>query len=453
MKKTLISLLLLTMAVCGYAQQISVSDFHLMGDDQTAKAAETKEIDQNGEVAALIKVKTSQTGFTFDGGALGIVKTAQKKGEIWVYIPRGAKKITIKHPLLGVLRDYYFPTSIKAGLTYEMVLKTAEVETVGEKGSTSNVGEANISSTPGIADLYVDGELVGQTPQLLSDLKLGKHQVSMKKYGYFDYNGTLTVKAGETAKLNAVLKLNPDEPLETDTIPEDKNRTITVGDIRFTMIYVEGGTYQMGGEKSLTDLLDTEKYVHQETVKSFYIGETEVTQELWTAVMGDNPSRFNDKGKNMPVENISWDDSQEFIALLNQKTGMKFRLPSDAEWEFAARGGKKSKGYIYSGSNNIDEVAWHEGNSEGHTHEVKTKKPNELGIYDMSGNVQEFCQDEFFTNYRKEWSKDNPYKPFYGTERNGCYNSGTQQCRNSYRWPATTDFAHPFKGLRLALSE
>lgn len=183
MKKCMIILMMMAAAICGQAQQISVTDFHLLTDDLTAKTAETKEMDQNGEVAALIKVRTSQTGFTFDGGALGIVKTAQKRGEIWVYIPRGAKKITIKHPILGVLRDYYFPTSIKAGLTYQMNLKTAEIETVSQDTSTSNKSDANISSTPGMADLYIDEVLVGQTPQLISDLTLGKHHIRIHKYG------------------------------------------------------------------------------------------------------------------------------------------------------------------------------------------------------------------------------------------------------------------------------
>lgn len=452
MKYYSIFLLFILSVISSNAQHISINDFQLAKSDQTANTVGTMEKDQNGEIAALIKVKTDKTGFTFDGGALGIVKTSQKNGEIWVYIPRGSKKITIKHPLLGVLRDYYYPTSILAGNTYNMILTTSKVETIGSDGSTSKYGEANISSKPAMADLFIDGEPSGQTPLLISELPVGKHEILISKFGYFDYKGTLTVKAGETSSLTANLKVNPDERLEADTMPKDLNRTITVGEEHFVMVFVEGGNYKMGGDKSQKDLSEYEKYIHDVTVPSFYIGETEVTQELWTAVMGGNPSHF--KGKNLPLENATWDDCQEFIAILNQKTGMKFRLPEEEEWEFAARGGNKSKGYIYSGSNNIDEVAWYKGNSgKFTTHEVKTKKPNELGIYDMSGNVEEFCQNDCFTNYKKEWSNDNPNKPFFPTIRNGNFNSEAKRCRNSFRSGVSTDFASPLYGLRLVLSK
>ena len=132
---------------------------------------------------------------------------------------------------------------------------------------------------------------------------------------------------------------------------------------------------------------DLEKPVHKVTLSDYYIGKTEVTQALWEAVMGNNPSAF--KGENLPVECISWNDCKEFISKLNALTGKTFRMPTEAEWEYAARGGSKSRGYKYSGSGNIDEVAWHKDNSEEKTHEVGTKRPNELGIYDMSGNVGE----------------------------------------------------------------
>ena len=147
----------------------------------------------------------------------------------------------------------------------------------------------------------------------------------------------------------------------------------TVNGVTFQMVYVEGDTQDALKEKG------------------FFIGETEVTQELWEAVTGSNPSNF--KGKDNPVEYVNWNEAQAFIAKLNELTGKEYRLPTEAEWEFAARGGNKSEGYEYSGSNNIDEVAWCWNNCDQKTHPVKTKAPNELGLYDMSGNVGEWCED------------------------------------------------------------
>ena len=180
----------------------------------------------------------------------------------------------------------------------------------------------------------------------------------------------------------------------------DNTLTITVKGVSFKMIRVQGGTFTMGCTSDLeTGCLDDEIPPHKVTLSTFYIGETEVTQELWKAVMENNPSYF--KGNNKPVEQVSWYDCQEFIRELNQLTGKKFRLPTEAEWEFAARGGTKSAGYIFSGGHDIGSVAWYtenaydkgENNSDYGTHEVKTKKPNELGIYNMSGNVREWCSD------------------------------------------------------------
>lgn len=166
---------------------------------------------------------------------------------------------------------------------------------------------------------------------------------------------------------------------------------ITVGDVSFTMKKVVGGTFLMGATPEQGR--DEKNPPHNVKVDSYYIGETEVTQALWIAVIGYNPSRW--KGNDLPVEEVSWFDCQPFIRKLNQMTGKNFRLPTEAEWEYAARGGRESLGYRYAGSNYIETIAWYHNNSGIKTHPVKGKLPNELGLYDMSGNVYEWCQDKY----------------------------------------------------------
>ncbi len=235
--------------------------------------------------------------------------------------------------------------------------------------------------------------------------------------------------------------------------PESKNRIVQVGNVRFEMVYVEGGTFQMGAtEEQGEDAFDREKPVHRVTLSSYLIGKHEVTQGLWEEVMGSNPS-YNKQGGDYPVECVSWDDCQEFIEKLNARTGMEFRLPTEAEWEYSARGGNRSKGYKYAGSNNLDEVGWYGDNSDEHTHPVGRKKPNELGLYDMSGNVFEWCQD-WYGDYSSE-AQTNPtglQSGRYRVLRGGGYWIDARYCRVSYRDSYDPGRRHGYCGLRLVLS-
>ena len=240
-------------------------------------------------------------------------------------------------------------------------------------------------------------------------------------------------------------------------------RTFTVNGVSFTMVYVKGGTFTMGatGEQGDEDPYDDEKPAHRVTLSDYHIGQTEVTQELWQAVMGSNPSDF--RGSKRPVECVSWDDCQRFINKLNSLTGERFCLPTEAEWEYAARGGQKSGGYKYSGSYILGNVAWYDDNAcdgvgedspDYGTHDVATKSPNELGIYDMSGNVWEWCQDWYDGEYYSRSPQMNPQGPSSGSHRvfrGGSWSLPARGCRVAFRGSNTPDIRFIYLGLRLAL--
>ncbi len=219
----------------------------------------------------------------------------------------------------------------------------------------------------------------------------------------------------------------------------------------FQPVFVEGGNFLMGAnsdEKS-------EGPIHEVYINSFYIGKYEVTQKEWETITGNNPAIF--KGDSLPIHNVNFFDIQNFIALLNQKTGLNYRLPTEAEWEYAARGGKYSKGFIYSGSNNLNDVGWSHINSNKIIHKIGTKLPNDLGIYDMSGNVFEWCNDWYSQHYYSDSPKDNPKgaeKGYSKVLRGGAwYLSFPSFCRVVFRDSAQPELKNECIGFRLVLEK
>lgn len=368
-------------------------------------------------------------------------------------------------------------------------------------------GSASVDSDPMDAEIWIDGKQYGVTPNVVERLLVGSHTLVLKKSGYADLQQQFSVEEGKEASLLVKLptgrsvQFTSEKPgmqiivdgKELGTTPltavvgfghhsvsvmrggdiievrdlgitsagapltmafrDFVNHTFTVNGVQFTMVAVEGGTFTMGATSEQgSDARDNEKPAHKVTLSDYYIGQTEVTQALWEAVMGSNPSYR--RGDNLPVGNVSWNDCQVFIQKLNQLTGKQFRLPTEAEWEYAARGGRKSRGYKYAGGNNIGSVAWYDDNSGGRTHPVATKQANELGIYDMSGNVWEWCSD-WYDGYQSS-SQSDPHGPLLGlgrVDRGGGYFDNfndARTCRVSRRDNNTPDCRYLNFGFRLS---
>ena len=252
--------------------------------------------------------------------------------------------------------------------------------------------------------------------------------------------------------------ISPDQVISDNQLVSSSPiiKTFNVLGVELRMVKIKKGSFYMGTvipESGYTQIVTTD-ITNSHTVvlsKDFYLGETPVTQKLWNIVMHENPSRFLDD--NSPVDSVSWNDCQQFILRMNQLTGMKFRLPTEAEWEFAARGGSMSQNYLYSGGNCLNDVGWYLENSSNQTHPVKQKRPNELGLYDMSGNIWEWCQD-FYDEYDAGVQRD-PIGPLQGSHhvyRGGCW-CEAEDCRVTSRRAGAPDFtSYGGLGLRLALT-
>ena len=336
-------------------------------------------------------------------------------------------------------------------------VKENETRTIELAAPTPITGMLSVVSQPLGATITIDGQSQGTTPRQFSKITIGSHTIAVSKDGYEQATQNFDITEGQITSLTISMKKTTVATTAASgsgmggfagSDVSSGDRTFTVKGVQFVMKYVEGGTFQMGGDDEYA--YNDEKPVHNVTLSSYMIGETEVTQKLWQTVMGKNPSNF--KGSKKPVEQVSWDDCQEFIKNLNRLTGQQFRLPTEAEWEYAARGGNKSKGNKYAGGKSVDNVAWFKDNSSSTTYDVKTKAPNELGLYDMSGNVWEWCQD-WSGSYSTD-AQTNPTGPAEGSYRvyrGGSWLYSDLSCRVSRRgssMPSNRDFS---LGLRLAL--
>ncbi len=672
------------------------------------------EKDLNGDLCAIIKIATLEKGFSFDIGSLGITKTEQKEGEIWIWIPRGAKRITITHKAFLPLRDYFFTESIQEGVCYELMLVSGRVVTtvveeeiptqwllintnpqgadvyindqaagktpyqnelaigkytwrvqkelyLSDAGAVElvagtqkqkidltlkpNYGTVQLSSAPEngasvtlngietgkvtpcvfdklpvgnhtitvsrdmfattterftiiagetkslsismnptfagislstepIADIYINGEFkanakwqgrlnpgiytfeakldkhqsaiekqtvtigqpinltlrptpktgnlkvmstpfeatiklngkeMGQTPVTLKNILIGDYTIELSLTGYATAIEKATITEGQTASINATLvngravtvNSTPTgvnlfiDNVSVGSTPWQGNLTFgnhslhieqagkkaekkitlvqsgvestfaldfnlcnfieSVDGVNFDMLAVEGGTFTMGCTNQQSDCVIDEKPAHQVSVSDYYIGKYEITQNQWILIMNKNPSSM--KGNNLPVENVSWNEVQEFITKLNMKTGKTFRLPTEAEWEFAAKGGNHSKGNDFSGSYSIEEVAWYKFNSDTNSHQVGQKKANELGIYDMTGNVCEWCSD-WYGDY-SSGDQNNPQGAPTGQDRvvrGGGWYFNPQNCRVSSRLNIRPKKTYNSIGFRLVLA-
>jgi len=342
-----------------------------------------------------------------------------------------------------------------------------------------------INTHPKEAIIFIDGNRVEKEDGMLF-LEEGKHALELKSTGYYSYitnikvsrknsvfNYTLDrdnsveipVKTPETETKEEAVSTVENEPVEELIVPV---KVIPKTDKHFEMEMVDvvGGYFLMGNQYG-----GRKNKVHTVKLSSFMIGKYEVTQEQWVAIMGENPSKFvNDKN---PVENVSWSDVQLFISRLNERTGQHYRLPTEAEWEYAARGGQKAKGetFKYSGSHHLDEVGWNWRNSgdtilvgrwdlelmkknHSHPHVGGEKKPNSLGIYDMSGNVWEWCSDWYSEEYYANSAEENPQGPEASKARvyrGGSFVSREKQCTVFYRFSSSPDYGYTYLGFRLVL--
>jgi len=308
---------------------------------------------------------------------------------------------------------------------------------------------------------FLNGDFINAARQKIADLDdqaawytakstgtVAAYDDFLNRFPHSDYADAARANRDALLKKPATPATNPDPG---GTSPTAKNYT---DPIVGTMVYVKGGSFDMGCTNEQIDCGADEEPVHRVTLNDYYIGQTEVTQAQWKTVMktSTTPSYFT--CDDCPVEQVSWEDVQTFIQKLNARSGGgRYRLLTEAEWEYAARGGPLSNGYLYAGSNNIADVAWYVSNSSSKTHPVKGKKANELGLYDMSGNVWEWCSDWYGSGYYGSSPSANPTGPKSGSHRvirGGSWYGDPTDCRVADRGFGTPGYRGNSVGFRLA---
>ena len=468
------------------AQKLSVESFVLAPTDITAQTEGRKDL--NGDACALVKI--SFVGDVADVEGNVIKPLVKRNNETWAFMTQESRqmKVVTKDylPLMVTFGDYGID-KLQGNRTY--VLTLAKPSGASE---TQQMQTLTIKYSPITASVLVDNKFIkGSDGVAKTSLPIGQHSFVVACDGYESEEGTVKLKSSAPSNLQVTLSkeaastnqisqtTHPQQsqtqrPVsQTQPVPSMASSsttsissniidsstsgsviTIHVKDgVSIEMVKVEAGSFNMGATPEMENPYEDEKPVHRVTLtNNYYVGKYEVTQALWQAVMGSNPSSF--KGYDLPVEKVSWNDCQDFISKLNAMTGKRFRLPTEAEWEYAARGGKKSRGYQYSGSNTLGDVAWYSDNSGKKTHAVGTKQPNELGIYDMTGNVWEWCQD-WYGSYSSS-PQTNPTGAVRGScrvGRGGSWGNSARYCRSSYRGYITPGDRFNRLGLRLVLSE
>ncbi|MFH0735019.1 MAG: SUMF1/EgtB/PvdO family nonheme iron enzyme [bacterium] len=372
-----------------------------------------------------------------------MVKNAGKL--LLTLIPRDADVLINKEKYTGNTEIELSPGKYKIEIikegysSLEEIIEIRQNQTITKEynlNSKTGVFQFTIAPSEATAVLSKNGSIVKlwQGIKIIKDLQIGEYDLYVMNCGY-----KIVIKK--------IIIENDKNTIEDITLIKDpsifinqNSQIVNNTSLPENMVYVEGGAFQMGNNEGESN----EKPVHPVTLNSFYIGKYEVTQKEWEGIIANNPS--DNKGENLPVENVSFEDIQKYLEKLNKKSGKKYRLPTEAEWEYAACGGNRSEETRYSGSNFIADVAWYAYNAE-RTKDVGTQKPNQLGIYDMSGNVWEMCDDWYDEDYYKQSKTINPLGPPSATGvwkerviRGGSYKEDESNCNNTFRGSYTSSY-------------